>query len=169
MLRSLFLFIRQKPKGVRNQIALAISSVFTGLVALVWLLGQVGQTGPVVTGEDLVTVPEHQMPFSGLFDQLKSQIASVKEAMSTTTATSSVDTALIETEAVSASTMTLSPETIASSSWVMTEPDTASTSTLLLATTTEPVINSTSTATPSYRVIQIATSSQGIATTTPPL
>ena len=172
MLRSLFLYIRQKPKGVRNQIALAISSVFTGMVALVWLLGQVDQIGSVTKGEDFVTVPEHQMPFSGLFDQLKNQVASVKEAMSTTTATSSVETPQVKTEDSSASTMMLSPETIASSSWSVTETgttSTTSTSTMPLATTTEAATNTTVSTTPSYRVIQIATSSQTVATTTPPL
>ena len=172
MLRSLFLYVRQKPKAVRNQIALAISSVFTGLVALVWLVGQVDRPEPSSLADTAVGAPEYEKPFAGLFDQVKQQLAAVRESVSAATSTAAEATT---TEIANGSVldMTLSSETIASTSVLLPESTNATTSTTTVSVVTSTTASTTTVSQPvptePYRVIQIATTSKSVATTTPPL
>lgn len=76
MLKKALRYIRQKPKAVRNQYALALSVAFTALVVFVWLVSgtsSLDKSGKATT--------EGSTPFSNLIKQAKDQFASSKEAL----------------------------------------------------------------------------------------
>lgn len=80
MLRRLIRNIRQKPKPVRDHIALGVAGIFTALIFTVWLYH---------TPAKFSSVAEDQKPaedtsgFADLFGRMKDQWASVKESVPT--------------------------------------------------------------------------------------
>ncbi len=143
MIRSTLRYIRQKPKAVRNQCALALASLFTALVAVVWFMAQVPTSGTEVNNGPLVETGDYSRPFANLFKQAKEQWAAAGGAVSTSTA-------LEATKLESSGTMTITPETMAD--LVETEGDWTASATVVVSTTS------------SYREIQIMTAPR--ATTT---
>lgn len=73
MIKSLLISLRQKPRHVRNQIALLVAGGFTLIVALVWLTqipAQFRDTAPQEQGVDT---------FSVFMDSLSTQVKLMKE------------------------------------------------------------------------------------------
>lgn len=136
-MRSLLRAIRSKPKVVRNQYALGVAFMFTGVVALAWVM-----TGMSLDPKTVSEVAEAERPaFANLTEQIKEQWAAAQAALKDSPqGGTSTDATVVEDPLD----LTLSEETraeLASSSpeWIATSS----------ATTTEP----------SYIVVQIATSS----------
>ena len=77
MLKSVLRYIRQKPKVVRNQYALALAAVFTVGVIFVWLVS--GGSALDGTGSPQ-KASEGNTPFSNLIKQAKDQFAFSKAA-----------------------------------------------------------------------------------------
>lgn len=145
MIRSTLRYIRQKPKAVRNQYALALASGFTAVVAVVWFMAQVPAPGIEVNDEAVVETGESSRPFANLFKQAREQWAAVRGSVGTSTAP---EVAKPE----GPGTMTLTPETLADA--VEVEGDWTASATV------------TASATPPYREIQIMTAPRATATAT---
>ncbi len=79
MITKLLKHLYRQPKNVRNNYAFGIATVFTGVVALVWLIGSPKQ--------DFIplNISEGKTPFSNLLKQSKEQLASLKSAVSEST------------------------------------------------------------------------------------
>lgn len=158
MLKSALRYIRQKPKAVRNQYALALSSLFTAMVVFVWLAS--GGSGLQQAGSSL-KASEGSTPFSNLIKQAKDQFASSKAALTKAEqATSSTDTS---TTTSTSGEMILSAETlegIDQASWATST--TASTTSTNFGFS-EPS-SATSSATIEYIEVQIATTTSASAT-----
>lgn len=75
--------MRQKPKPVRDNIALGIAGVFTALVFSVWLYQVPSQIHAVSTP----TKDDDSSAFTELFSSMKDQLATVKESTTTSTST----------------------------------------------------------------------------------
>jgi hypothetical protein len=82
MLRSLFRYIHRQPKIIRTQYAFALASVFTGVVALVWISAQ-AERGFLDTTVTPI-IQESRAPFSNLIKQAKEQLSAVREAVGET-------------------------------------------------------------------------------------
>ena len=156
MLKSVLRYIRQKPKAIRNQYALALASVFTAGVVLIWLasggpgLGEAGSPQQAAEGNT---------PFSNLIKQAKDQFASSKEALTKAEQVAST------TPATTAGEMILSSETlegIDETVW--------STSTVVSATSTNFGFSSgskiTATSVIEYIEVRIATTTKATTTVT---
>jgi len=87
--------IRTKPKTVRNQYTFGIASVFTGILIVIWSLSLPAKFSDV----NMITkkTDNNGIPFSGLlaqfknkFNDAKKSVATVLQATSTTTATTSI-------------------------------------------------------------------------------
>ncbi len=137
-MRSFLRNIRSKPKAVRNQYALGISAVFTGLVALVWVV--TGMSLDSQTRDDVES--GERAPFANLTEQIKEQWAAARGSMNT--ALSTTTEAVVEDPL----TLTITPETKAE----------------IANETTEWTASSTATTTPEYIIVQIATTSQASGT-----
>lgn len=74
MIKSFLIKLRQKPKHVRQQVALGAATVFTSIVAIFWL----ASLPDTVKGISKV-VPEGANAFSSFTDKLNDQIQSAKE------------------------------------------------------------------------------------------
>lgn len=76
MPKDLLARLRQKPKHVKENIALGIAGGFTAIVAIVWLV-----TVPksFIAGDEVKKEGPHA--FSTLIDQMKEQLAGVKNAL----------------------------------------------------------------------------------------
>jgi hypothetical protein len=79
--------LRKKPKHVRENIAFGAATTLTAAVFVVWLFSAKGITAP----QKLAT-NETPKAFGMFLDQLQEQVATVKEAISTSTAASSATT-----------------------------------------------------------------------------
>lgn len=79
MITKLLKHLYRQPKNVRNNYAFGIATVFTGVVALVWLVSSPKQ--------DFIplNISEGKTPFSNLLKQSKEQLASLKSAVSEST------------------------------------------------------------------------------------
>ncbi|MCB9812054.1 hypothetical protein H6778_00125 [Candidatus Nomurabacteria bacterium] len=81
MLKRLIRQIRQKPKGVRDNIALGTAGVFTFLVFTVWLYHAPSR----FTSEASLSRDDGTAGFTQIFDTLQEQVANVKESVSAAT------------------------------------------------------------------------------------
>jgi len=79
MIRRLIRNIRSKPKPVRDNIAMVIAGVFTFAVFSVWMYHSPARFVSL-SGDSTLTPDESG--FSGFFDQVSGQFASLKEAVS---------------------------------------------------------------------------------------
>jgi recombination DNA repair RAD52 pathway protein len=161
MLKSALRYIRQKPKAVRNQYALALSSLFTAIVAFFWLAS--GSSSLDKAGSTL-KAPEGNTPFSNLIKQAKDQFASSKAALTKAEqATSSPATTTVNSNSEE---MILSAETLEG----VDQTDRSTTTTVSASTTNNNSFsfsgNDTATSAPvmQYIEVQIATSSNASAT-----
>jgi len=97
MFRTFIRYIRNQPKVVRNQFALAFSTVFTGLVVMIWLFTNTHAEN----GSELAAKASENNEngiFSSLFKQIGAQFASVqggleelKDELATSTASQEPD------------------------------------------------------------------------------
>ena len=78
MLKKALRYIRQKPKEVRNQYALALAATFTALVVFVWLISG---SSSLDRSNATLKAAEGNTPFSNLIKQAKDQFASSKAAI----------------------------------------------------------------------------------------
>ena len=160
MLKSVLRYIRQKPKVVRNQYALALASVFTAGVVFIWLVS--GGSALDGTGSPQ-QASEGNTPFSNLIKQAKDQFASSKEAL--TKAEQVASTTKIATASSTPGEMILSAETLDG-----IEETVWSTSTRTSTSSTNfgfsNVSEATSTPVVDYIEVQIATTRRATATET---
>jgi len=87
MIKSFLIKLRQKPKHVRQQVALGVASVFTAVVAIFWLTS-LPDTVKVLSN----AAPEGANAFSSFTDKINEQIEAAKEnapKVSTSTASTS--------------------------------------------------------------------------------
>jgi hypothetical protein len=75
MIKRLIRNIRQKPKAVKNNIALGIAGVFTAVVSSFWLYNF-----PTTHSLKITTEADNMAGFSGLFSDFKDQVATLKES-----------------------------------------------------------------------------------------
>lgn len=68
--------LRQKPKGVRDNIAMSIAGVFTSLVLVVWFIGSTDKLGQVVESSK-----EGAGAFSTFIGHIKGEMASVADSL----------------------------------------------------------------------------------------
>ncbi len=156
MFKSALRYIRQKPKAVRNQYALALSSLFTAVVFFIWLAS--GTSSLDKTSSSLKAT-EVSTPFSNLIKQAKEQFASSKVALTKAEQATSSSTA-----STTSGEMILSPETLEGVEQTNWSTSTATTTNFGFSANSKAT---TSTSTFQYIEVQIATtSSQATPTTT---
>lgn len=107
MLYTFFDNLRTKPKGVRDQYALAGAICFTLMIGGVWSLSIPARLSTVASSASTTAVAS--APMSGFFAQLKSQFSSVKKAVVVPLATSTM-TPSAASSAVAALELKLTPE-----------------------------------------------------------
>ena len=106
MLKELILKARRKPKHVRDNIAFGIAGSITAAICLVWLVVMPGQLAKKTT-----SVNDDHKVFSTFFNQLKDQVAGVKESMPDVQATTTAATVTASEES------TITELTATSSDW----------------------------------------------------
>ena len=164
MLKSVLRYIRQKPKVIRNQYALALASVFTAGVVFIWLAS--GGFGLDGTGSSQ-QASEGNTPFSNLIKQAKDQFASSKEAL--TKAEQVASTTKIVTASSTAGEMILSAETLKGvdqTSWITSTTASTTVSTSFSNFGFSSVIEATSTPAIKYIEVRIATTTRATETAT---
>jgi hypothetical protein len=75
MIKRLIRNIRQKPKAIKDNIALGIAGVFTAIVGSFWLYNF-----PTTHSLQIATEADETAGFSGLFSDFKDQMATLKES-----------------------------------------------------------------------------------------
>ena len=150
MIKRLIKNIRRQPKHTRDKIALGVAGSFTAVIFAVWVYNVPARLSAISQEHEKDTAPV----FSQLFDQIGSQLSSVKEAVSET---GNATTSKVEAESKRQfeSTLTATSSYIASSSKPVTVSTTATT-TATFSQLKNP--NSNSTTTP--RTIRLVPESQ---------
>jgi len=162
MIKRFLRNLRQKPKGVRDNIALGIAGTFTAIVFMVWL-HHFPSKAAVLTSQEQ-TKADEKPGFAGIFGDFKEQLASLKESSDqeqTKVATSSP-------EASNPYIATTTPVGMASSTMSTTTYWFENNETTPADTATVPTDATTSSAS-SFRPIRIVTTnnaSSAVATTT---
>jgi hypothetical protein len=154
MLRSILLYMQRQPKAVRNQYAFAVSGLFTGIIALIWVFTQASVPAASSLATDANTDTE-RTPFSTLIEQSKKQFAAARSAFQDQDIGTSTESESVETP-VNASTLILSDETITDAAEAEAEDP------YITAATTsagQVVRITTATTSSAYREVQIATTS----------
>ncbi len=96
MLKRLIKNIRQKPKYVRDNIALMIAFVITSGIFSVWLYNAPARYAEIDNRQGQVSVlKEDKVGFAGVFSNIGKQFASIKEAVITNVASTSVGTSTV--------------------------------------------------------------------------
>lgn len=75
MIKRLLRNLRQKPKAIRDNIALSIAGIFTAVVGSFWLYNF-----PATHSLEATVEADDAASFSNLFSDFKDQVASLKEA-----------------------------------------------------------------------------------------
>lgn len=156
MIKRALRHIRQKPKAVRDQYALAIASIFTAIVIMVWLA-----TGVADTRTDDSTVQAGNTPFSNLIKQAKDQFVASKASLVETQKAANASSTDDLSTSTSAGDMILSPETLEGFSQSSTSTSTKDQSGKAVQVSTTTILQ--------YIEVQIATTtSSGTAPATSP-
>jgi predicted PurR-regulated permease PerM len=82
MIKSLLIKLRQKPKHVRQQVALGVATVFTSIVAIFWLTSLPNTVKSISSA-----VPEGANAFSSFTDKINDEIQTVKDYSASRVAT----------------------------------------------------------------------------------
>lgn len=175
MIKRLLRNLRQKPKAVRDNIALGIAGVFTFIVGSFWLYNF-----PATHSLSTALEADDDPAFSGLFSDFKEQVATIKESgqketenQATGTAESTVTRERVDisefypqaTRAASVSTTSSSLNTTASSSSFGFS-TTSTSQTTQFNTNTEPYSPPSETAR-SIRIVTTNSAASTSASTTP--
>ncbi len=131
MLKRLIRSIRQKPKVVRDNVALGAAGFFTAAVCAVWLYHMPSKMESIASEQGK---GEETPGFSDLFGKIGDQFATVKEAVSTVSdsedktkvSTEAAEAEVVATSSVAAETATTTPVASSSSTSVVTGSSTVS-------------------------------------------
>lgn len=151
-------YIKRQPKIVRDQYAIAISAVFTGIVALVWFFNSVWmQDGGNLQLNNVAK--ENNVPFASLVNQLKEQWQGLTNSLPKNNADLSQTAAVAGSQA---SETTANPQKII----LTTEEVTAINEQQKTASSTAWQASTSVDAKSNYQEVQIVTTSSTKATTT---
>lgn len=151
--------VRQQPKTVRDQYALAISTVFTSVVALIWFFNNFWMQGGENPKNNDNLATESSAPFASVLKQAKEQWQGVKNTITNNASSSTQTAAAIDSVKVNSSTDPRNIKLSDEDASIISEQQKN-------ASNTNWRISSSSVGEPVYQEVQIVTVSSTKATTT---